>query len=295
MSGPGQTAGMPGYGQVSLGARFALLAALSLVLTIIDHKDNHLLRVRQLLGLAVHPLHVVVDLPFSTFKAARSALTDNATLRDDNDRLERELLVAQYQLQDLQSLQRENERLRELLNSFEEEQDYQVRIAEILSVDMAERQRFLINRGAVDGVKVGQPLLDAKGIVGQVVAVYPFYADAMLITDASQSVPVTVARNGLRTFAEGTGDSGLLSLPYLPNSADIEVGDLLVTSGLGGVFPRGRPVAEVIDVDRRPEQGFARVTARPVAALDRDQEVLLVFGAEPAATETTASLPEDAR
>jgi rod shape-determining protein MreC len=217
------------------------------------------------------------------------ALTDNAELRTQKDELQYELLVSQIRLQELGELRRENERLRELLNSIEEEQGFEVRVAEILSVDMENRQRFLINRGKADGVFVGQPLLDAEGIVGQVVAVSQLSSEAMLITDAEHAVPVTVERTGDRTIAEGTGDTGLLSLPYLTNTADIEPGDRLVTSGLGGVFPRGRPVAEITKVELKPEQPFAIVVARPLARLDRDQEVLLIWTTKETAEPVTAA------
>ena len=165
-----------------------------------------------------------------------------------------------------------------------------VLIAEILAVDLDPyRQRFNLNRGLADGVFVGQPLLDANGIVGQVVEVGPLTAEAVLITDADHAVPVSVNRNGLRTIAVGTGDSNRLRLPYLTNSADIQVGDLLVSSGLGGVFPSGYPVGKVIEVRIRPGQSFSEVMAEPISALDRDQEVLLVW-----AGEQDAAIPEAA-
>ena len=297
MSGPGHTAGVPGIGQVSHGARFALLAIAALALMFVDHRQDHLAKVRELLSLAVHPIRLVVDLPFRAWNSASQALTDNAELRMQRDELQYELLVAEIRLQELSEFRRENERLRDLLNSIEEEQGYEVRVAEILSVDLENRQRFLINRGRTDGVFVGQPLLDAAGIVGQVVAVSQFSSEAMLITDAEHAVPVTVERSGVRTIAEGDGDSGLLSLPYLTNTADIQVGDRLVTSGLGGVFPGGRPVAEVTKVDLKPEQDFALVVARPLATLDRDQEVLLIWPTEAAVEQATAAglstLPAD--
>src|SRR5690606_37075770 len=149
---------------------------------------------------------------------------------------------------------------------------------EILAVDMDPyRHRFNVNRGRLDGVYVGQALLDANGIVGQIVNVAPMTSEAVLITDADHAVPVIVTRNGLRTIAVGTGDSGRLRLPYLTNSSDIEVGDLLLSSGLGGVFPAGYPVGRVIEVRRRPGQSFADVIAEPAAALDRQREVLLVW------------------
>ena len=154
-------------------------------------------------------------------------------------------------------------------------------VAEILAVDLDPyRQRFSINRGLGDGVYVGQALLDANGVVGQIVGVEAFTSEAVLISDADHAVPVSVNRNGLRTIAVGTGDSGRLSLPYLTNSADIGPGDLLVSSGLGGVFPSGYPVGRVLEVHRRPGQSFAEVIAEPAAELDRDREVLLVWTAE---------------
>jgi len=135
-----------------------------------------------------------------------------------------------------------------------------------------------LNRGLSDGVFVGQALLDAQGIVGQIVRVDAFTAEAVLITDADTAVPVSVNRDkGLRTIAVGTGDSARLRLPYLTNSADIKVGDPLVSSGLGGVFPAGYPVGRVVEVKLQPEQSFSEVIAEPASALDRDREVLLVW------------------
>lgn len=280
MSKPRQARDIPGRGQISLGARFVVLALVALALMIVDHRQDHLRRVHELLSLAVYPIHVVVDMPFSTFNALRESMTDRRTLAAENDRLALELMMSRVRLQEFESLVRENERLRELLNAMDPAEDPDIGIAEILKVDLVNRQRFVINRGRADGVYVGQPLLDARGIVGQIRAVSRLTSEAMLITDANHAVPVAVQRTGLRTIAEGTGDSGLLRLPYLPISADVVPGDLLVTSGLGGVFPRGRPVAEVVDVIKPPGQSFAMVTARPVSALDRDQEVLLVWNVD---------------
>ena len=278
MSGPGKAAGMPGRGEISLGVRFVLLAAVSLTLMVVDHRQDHLSRVRQLLTLAVYPLHVVVDLPFTTWSSLASAVSDRREMIRENERLKSQVVIAQYRLQGLHALERENERLRELLDSYEELDEDRVLIAEILSVDLDHySQRFIINRGSVDGVYPGQPLLDADGIVGQVESVSRMTSEALLITDADHAIPVAIERTGLRTIAEGTGDSNLLRLPYLTNSADVVPGDRIVTSGLGDVFPAGRPVGIIEEFVSRPGQNFAHVTARPVAALDRDQEVLLVW------------------
>jgi rod shape-determining protein MreC len=291
MSAPGQYAGTSLRGPVSLGARFVLLALASLALMLLDHQADHLTRVRQGLSVVVYPIQAFVDLPFRVWSSVSESLAERDALILENERLKREQYNSSYRLQRLASLEVENVRLRELLDSTARLEG-RVLIAEILSVDLDPyRQRFVVNRGLVDGVFVGQALLDAKGVVGQIVEVGPMTAEAVLITDADHAVPVSVNRNGLRSIAVGTGDTSRLRLPYLTNSADIEVGDLLVSSGLGGVFPTGRPVAEVVEVRVRPGQSFAEVIAEPVSELDRDRELLLVFGAddESRADEATAA------
>jgi len=278
MSGPGQVAGMPGRGEISLGARFVLLAALSLALIVVDHRQDQLSRVREVLSLAVHPIYVVVDFPFNAWQSITGSISDRRTLMSENARLRRQVVISQYRLQDLNVLEMENNRLRELLDSYEEVSEGRVMIAEILSTDLEHyRQRFIINRGAFDGVEVGQPLLDADGVVGQVESVSAMTSEALLITDPDHALPVAIERTGVRAIAEGTGDSSQLRLNNLTNSSDVVLGDRLVTSGLGGIFPSGRPVAIIDEFTQRPDQSFAYVTARPVSALDRNQEVLLVW------------------
>jgi rod shape-determining protein MreC len=262
-----------------MGARFLLLALVCVSLMILDFRDQHLSRVRQGLSLVVYPVRVLVDAPFSAWNWLSSTFGDRRRLVEENESLKRERLSAEFRLQRLAALEMENARLRELLDSTERVGSRAL-IAEILAVDLDPyRQRFDLNRGLVDGVYVGQALLDARGVVGQVVRVGPLTSEALLITDADHAVPVSVNRNGLRTIAVGTGDTGRLRLPYLTNSADIEVGDLIVTSGLGGVFPAGYPVGRVTTVQGRPDQAFAEVIAEPLAALDRDREVLLIWNA----------------
>lgn len=291
MSAPGQAGIGLGRGEVSVGVRFVLLAIVSLALMLLDHREDHLARVRQGLSVAVYPIQLLVDLPFSLWQSARESFVERDRLLTENARLNRQNLIADVRLQRLAALEMENERLRALLDSTAVLSG-RVLIAEILSVDLDPyRQRFVVNRGLADGVFVGQALIDAKGVVGQIVDVGLFTAEAVLITDADHAVPVSVNRNGLRTIAVGTGDSGRLRLPYLTNSSDIEVGDLLVSSGLGGVFPSGRPVAEVLEVRIRPGQSFAEVIAQPVSALDRDQEVLLVWNGEEATLPQAANRP----
>ncbi len=277
VSAPGQSAKGHSRSGVSLGARFLLLAIACISLMLLDHREDHLSRVRQGLSIAVYPIRVLVNMPFDGWQAATSMLADRRALLAENEQLRREQLQASFRLQRMAALEMENERLRDLLDSTAL-LDHRVLVAEILAVDLDPyRQRFRLNRGTADGVFVGQALLDASGLVGQIVHAGPMTAEAVLITDADHAVPVTVNRNGLRTIAVGTGDSTRLRLPYLTNSADVEVGDLLVSSGLGGVFPPDYPVGRVTEVRIRPGQAFAEVIAEPESKLDRDSEVLLVW------------------
>ncbi len=278
MAGPGRTA--PGFGRsgFSAGARFLLLAIVCVALMILDNREQHLVRVRQALTVVVSPVRVLVDLPFRTWHSMRDTFATRDALITENQQFRRERLETEGRLQRLAALEMENTRLRDLLDSTARVGSRAL-VAEILAVDLDPyRQRFDLNRGFVDGVFVGQALIDAEGVVGQVMRVGPFTSEAVLITDADHAVPVSVNRNGLRTNAFGTGDSQLLRL-HLTNNADIEVGDLLVSSGLGGVFPAGYPVGRVIEVRLRPDQSFSEIVAEPVAALDRDREVLLVWDA----------------
>jgi rod shape-determining protein MreC len=225
-----------------------------------------------------------VDLPFRIGSWVSDSLTDRSQLLEENQSLDASLRDAEFALQQLEALRVENARLRDLLGASQRLEDRRL-VAEILSVELLYRQRFMVNRGSADGVFVGQAVLDRHGVVGQVVSVGQWTSEVILITDADHALPVVVNRSGLRTIAVGTGDQQRLRLPYLTSTADIEVGDLLVSSGLGAVFPAGYPVARVLSMQTQPGQAFADVLAEPVSALDRDQEVLLLFNDTPTAAE----------
>jgi rod shape-determining protein MreC len=277
-----------------MGVRFLLLAIVCIALMLLDRREQHLVRVRQALSVVVYPVRVAVDLPFSTWTKVRENLAARDALIAENRQFRRERLETASRLQRLEALERENARLRQLLDSTARIGSRAL-VAEILAVDLDPyRQRLDLNRGLVDDVFVGQALIDAQGVIGQVVRVGPMTSEAVLITDADHAVPVSVNRNGVRTIAVGTGDSGRLRLPYLTNNADVVVGDLLISSGLGGVFPAGYPVARVIDVKRRPDQPFAEIIAEPASSLDREREVLLVWNAAeaPRAAEAAAAPAE---
>jgi rod shape-determining protein MreC len=247
---------------------------------LLDRRDQHLVRVRQALDVVVYPVRVAVDLPFSTWHSLRDTFAERNALIEENRRFRRERLETEGRLQRLEALERENQRLRELLDSTARVGSRAL-VAEILSVELDPYRQRVLNRGLVDGVYVGQALIDSQGVVGQVVRVGPLTSEALLITDADSAVPVTVNRNGLRTIAVGTGDSGRLRLRNITNNASIVVGDVLMSSGLGGVFPAGYPVGRVTEVTLRPEQGFAEVLAEPSSTLDRDRARCCCSGIRP--------------
>ncbi len=280
MSAVGGNVGNFGRGNVPLGLRFLLIAIISCSLMILDHREAHLSRIRQAFSVVVYPIQLAVDFPFTGWRWATRSLSNQTALLEENAQLKRERLDVSVRLQRLAALEAENNRLRAMLDSSAHVSD-RVLVAEILAVDLDPyRQRFTINRGLRDGVYVGQALLDADGVVGQIVRAELLTSEAILISDADHALPVAINRNGLRTIVVGTGDSARLRLPYLTNSADVEQGDLLVSSGLGGVFPSGYPVGQVLEVRRQPGQSFAQVIAEPAARLDRDREVLLVWTAD---------------
>ncbi len=253
---------------------------LSLAVMFMDHRFQQLETIRRVLSFAVTPIQKVVDLPFAIAEWLGSNMAEHSSLIDENSRLINEQLKNSVRLQRVASLEAENARLRALLDSTARVPDRTL-IAEILRADLDRfRHRILINKGDNQNAYAGQALIDARGIVGQITRANPFTSEAILISDAAHATPVEVNRNGLRTIAVGIGDATRLSLPFLPNTADIDVGDLLVSSGLGGVFPTGYPVARVSSIERRPGEAFAKVSAIPTAALDRIKDVLLVWVGE---------------
>lgn len=268
----------------ALGLRWLLLAALSILLMVVDHRQHHLDAVRKAIGAAVFPLRVVVDAPVSLWRWAQSATTERGDLLKENSRLRNERLLTHARLQRYAALEAENARLRDMLDATARVTD-RVRVAEIMSVSgNPYRHSVVIDKGRYDDVYDGQALIDANGVIGQVIEAGLLSSQALLISDPDHALPVEVNRNGLRTIAFGTGEYDRLELQYLANNADIEIGDLLVTSGLGGTFPAGYPVAIVDTVERLPQEPFAKVSARPTAALNQVREIMLIWGATPQAT-----------
>jgi len=264
----------------ALGARALALVLLSLLLMFLDHRDNHLDAVRNAISGAVYPIRIIVDAPAQFWVWARDRSKSHTELQRENASLEAEKLLTAARLQRLTALEAENVRLRDLLEARRRVPD-EVRVVEIMAVDANPfKHSIVLDLGSNDGVYDGQAIIDADGIIGQVMEAGPMTADAILISDPGHALLVEVNRNGLRTVAYGTGEFGRLDLPGLPNNADIQVGDLLVTSGLGGTFPSGYPVAVVDTVNRIPQEAFADVSATPSAALDQVREVMLIWSSQ---------------
>jgi len=252
--------------------------ALAMLVMFADKRFDYLDRVRFAVAYLSTPVYWVADIPARVSFWIDDVFVSHRDLIEENVQLRQELLFAQRELQLLAGLASENTRLRALQEASQAVQG-RVMAAEIINVsnDPGSR-RVLVNRGAHNGVTEGQALLDAHGLMGQVVEVLPFTSWVLLITDSRHGTPVQVNRNGERAIARGSrGDAPGLELEYVPDTADIQVGDLLVSSGLGQRFPKDYPVAQVISVIHDPGQPFALIRAQPLAQMDRTRHVMLVI------------------
>lgn len=233
--------------------------------------------VRQVLGQALTPVRFMLTAPRDLADTIDSYMTEHESLVTENEALHARIRVLQVQNQRVASLQAENDRMRALLGA-SEELEARVLAAEILSLDPDPyTHQVVINRGKADGVTLGMPILDAGGVMGQVVQVEAYQSQVLLVADRNHAIPVQVNRNGVRAIAVGSGRLGELTLVHVPDTADIQEGDLLVTSGLGQRFPEGYPVGTVRSVSQDPAKDFANVSAIPSAALDRSRHVILLM------------------
>jgi len=292
----GTAAGRPLQGRGgSPGFRFTLYAALAVVVMYLDQRQHYLEQLRYVLQAAAYPMQLAVNSPPAAWAWIRRSFESREQLQAENARLRAGQRDLELRSMRYEALAHENGELRGLRAALPPVAERWL-AAEIVNVQLSSlRQRLLIDRGAVNKVFKAQAVLDDRGLIGQTTHVGPWSAEVILITDPEHAVPVRIERTGLRTIAVGAGDASSLALPYLPANADIKSGDLLVTSGLGGVFPQGYPVARVTEVHRDAVQPLAHVRAAPLAHIDTDSEVMLVwFRADhPAApTPTTDSLGE---
>lgn len=265
----------------SLALRLLLATLAAVLLLFLDQRGPRLLPLRSALLTVLHPMQQAIDLPFRAWAWGTDNLRERAALRAQTAALREQNLRLHLQVQTLDALQAENRRLRALLDSLAHtQQPLRALIAGTVKVGLDPYiGQIQIDKGSLQGVFIGQPVLDADGVVGQVLHVAAQTSQVLLITDSRHAIPVKSVRSGVRAIAVGRGPIGALDLPYLPNHVDIEVGDALVTSGLDDVFPPDLPVATVSSVNRVGEGEFAEVQATPRGRVDRIQEVLLVWPA----------------
>ena len=249
---------------------------LSLVLLGTDARLKYLDTVRQVASVVIYPLQRIAGAPFSIAQRTSDFFTTQGSLQTENARLGQENLTHSAQLQQLASLQSENEHLRKLLGA-RDRLSSRTSFAEVL---YAARDPFsrkiVIDKGSQNEVHAGQPVIDGQGVVGQVTRVYPWLAEVTLVTDKGHLVPVLNTRNGLRGVLGGTGNDGALELKFVPLNADFENGDQLVTSGIDGVYPPGLPVAQIVNVERNAAFLFARIVCKPLAGVSNHRQVLVV-------------------
>jgi rod shape-determining protein MreC len=232
---------------------------------------------RDLLATIVSPVYFFAGAPYHLSSGVAESLSSRSALVEENRILRQRVLEHAAAVQQMASLREENVRLRNLLGSRTQVQA-DVVIAELIGARPSPNRRHVVlDKGAISGVFVGQAVIDASGLFGQVIEVAAHSSVVMLVADTLHAVPVQVLRNDFRSIAAGTGRYDELELEHVPVTADIVAGDLLVSSGFGGGFPRGYPVAQVTAVAVEPTDAYARVTARPLAALDRSRHVLLIF------------------
>jgi rod shape-determining protein MreC len=250
---------------------------LAILLMLVDNFTSWLKPAYSAADNLVRPLYWIANIPLRVQEWSANSLTPRSEIESDNLRLTKESLIYHGQLQRMSDLAAENMRLRRLLNATELLQD-SVLVTEVIGVSANPLSHTLtIDRGSADNVFVGQPLLDAEGLMGQIITVHKNHSTALLITDSKHALPVQVLRNGLRSIAEGRADYNRLNLKFVSPTADIREGDKLVSSGLGGLYPAGYPVGTVLSIVSKPGDNFLKIDIDPSAEIDRSRHLLLLY------------------
>lgn len=258
-----------------LGMRALVCMVLAVAFMIFDQKSVFFQQIRADLSVVVLPVQYLVNAPIKTVHWVATSVTTQQQLLADNARLRAHELLLESRLQKLLALERENAQLRELLKSTPQVGGHVI-VAQLLAVDLDPNlQQVIVDKGSKQGIYIGQPVLDAFGVMGQVVHADPLTSRVMLISDRKSAVPVQDNRNGIRAIAMGMGSLGKLSLINVPDTSDIRVGDLFVCSGLDMRFPVGYPVGVVKEILHSPTQRFATITLLPSAHLNQSQQVLM--------------------
>ncbi|MCV2885774.1 rod shape-determining protein MreC [Aestuariibacter sp. AA17] len=261
----------------SITIRLVIALVLSVVLIVADHRFDAFSSSKVYLNSLVTPLQYLASLPEQMLSASASRLASHQRLLHENRELVKQATLMNEKLQRYTILQQENNRLRKLLGS-PVRQDMQKMIAELMAVDNNPfSHQIVIDKGAIHGVYEGQSVLDSKGIAGQILDVGTATSRVLLIADLTHAIPVRIERNDVRIIATGAGRLDELLLEHVPHSADVQEGDVLISSGLGNVFPEGYPVAKITSIVRDEGRPFAQVRAEPMAQLDRLKYLLLLW------------------
>jgi len=262
-----------------------ILILVSIVTMTVDQRFNYLETTRSTLSHILYPIRYIVNLPSEMIDWGQENLSSRDNLLKENKELKSGNFALKSELQKYAILERENQRLRTLFHSAKKVKN-KILIAELLSVDLDPyRQQIMINQGENQDTYIGQALVDADGIVGQIIHTDSYSSTALLISDPNHAIPVRIDRTGLRTIALGTGNPDQLKLAYIPKNSDIIIGDLIVSSGLGGRFPANYPVGIITDIAHSPGKAFSTILAKPSAHLNQTHEVLLVWHNQPKADE----------
>lgn len=258
---------------------------------IVDHQRLYLSQLRSAFSVLIYPIKYTVHLPIQMFNWTTEMMQNHASLVHSNAQMHTEQLLLNAKIQRFEILEEENKRLREILK-FSRKLDERILVAELLLIDIRSfRHQVTINKGQHHDVYIGQPIIDTKGIMGQIVHTGPFSSTALLLTDSTHAIPVQVNRNGLKSIARGTGQSHLLQLEYLPNNADIKEGDVVISSGLGDRFPTGYPVGVVNNIYPVSGEDFLKVTVIPSTQLIKNREILLIWTNQIQQVESISNTP----
>ena len=262
-------------------ARLVFFAVLSLLLLFVDARYRYLESTRSALSVLISPIQRLAALPDALWQQVGDFFITQSRQHDlirQNDDFKLQHQNDAAQLLQLQALELENQHLRNL-DALPIRSQFTTQLVQVIYAERdVFRRKVLINKGADADVKRGQVVMDDVGIIGQITRVYPWLSEVTLITEKDQAVPVQVLRNGLRTIVFGAGNISQLSLRYMPASADIQIGDVLVTSGIDGTYPPGIPVARVIKIERDPDYPFSNVTCLPIAGVDNHRHLLILSG-----------------
>ncbi|NBI12315.1 rod shape-determining protein MreC [[Haemophilus] felis] len=278
-----------------LGLRLILAIIASTALMLSDGQTNAMIKARSAMETTIGGLYYLANSPRLVLDGFSNNLADTNRLQIENKVLRDQLREKNAELLLLDQLKIENQRLRLLLNSPLRTDEYK-KIAEVLTAETdIYRQQIVINQGSKGGAYIGQPVIDEKGVVGQIISVGENTSRVLLLTDLTHSIPVQVLRNDVRLIASGTGRNDELTLENVARSTDIQEGDLLVTSGLGGRFPEGYPVAIVDKVSNNGQQYFASVSAQPLVSIDRLRYLLLLWPTNEEMRKVQSTTPEEIR